>query len=365
MKKLMIAAAVAAMIGGVQADEIGGDVFYDFVAYLTTTAGQPGEDAYTSTYRQFGVSAADQMWYNDSAFSGITRDNGTPGTKGYAGRSWRNGGAQQYPHLNWTLGSSLNGVPYPKLEIAVDAETGLTLVNANEVALLEYLGDTYKYDSYGYYCGELTWWQKTEAQCYRVAGSDTITAVLGLESGDCCDRSDRYSLAFWGPDGWDNRAIDFGFTEFNRPVETVIPGHMEGRGRDQHWVPETVVTNYPFGGFLNRFGAQKSDDAMQIETFAKVSALRTDWGKKEFNGYLAGQGWADVKWLEGDEINRRVVAQIEGNIVGYTEAPECPDCCVRPLPKAIAFECVWGTTPDGTLPTAAYGSFYLMYRGQN
>jgi hypothetical protein len=80
----------------------------------------------------------------------------------------------------------------------------------------------------------------------------------------------------------------------------------------------------------------------------QISGLR-------FDGFLAGQGTQAL--FNGGNFPRA----IQGMIVGKTAAPTCPDCCVLPLPRAIAFECLnsnVATAPE----TAAYGTFYLQLK---
>ena len=325
MKKLMIAAAAAAMIGGAEAVT----AEYDFVADLTTTTGQQGKESYAYGAGNDGFNeAGDTMWYNDPTYFGRdVIDNGTPGTKSFTGRSWAT--PTDHPGLTWSVSKSVGGVPYPKLEIAIN-EDGIPLVSDADAVMLQYLVDTYKWQSYGYWCGGFEWYTKTEKQCFRVFGADNIVTKVYLNTDDCCNRNN------------DDRPRAF----YNSVVNL---GSMNGR--------VVRFSNY-VDGFMNRFGAQESDNAIYLETFAVVDNVTTYAAKRDFDGYLAGQGSIA-------EIATGTYApyQIAGNIVGYTDAPECPDCCVRPLPKAIAVDCNTADTQRGgaDLPTAAFGTFYIQW----
>ena len=308
----MIAAAAAAMIGGAKAD----GALYDFEADFHTTVGEPGEDIFVRDEAKLGRNDSG-MWYMDAALVAECTD-------GSVNRTWKDAATEaKYPNLVWTTGKSYNGVVYPKFAIRtqdLSAEYGEVnksvpmLATADEIALIKRLAATYNQQSYGFWCGEYEWWTKTDKVCYRVWGPDTIESEIAFDDS-CCGDDTHFFVNKNGP-----------CIVFN--------------------------TNTVAGAVFNRFAAQTYDDAIAYEIFAQVTNLTMKTSGLAFNGFLAGQGYR----YDGDTYP----AELHGSIVGYTDAPSCPDCCVDPLPKAVAFECNWSTTPDASLRTAAYGTFRIV-----
>lgn len=306
MKKLMIAAAAAAMIGGVEAKV----AKYDFNAYLTTTTGCLSEKTTTETWTdvKLGKDAAGTIWYNDATFKGIAYD----ATKGWAIKD-----TTTYPNFDIEKGYDGFGNEIPKLVLKNQK------VNAAEKTILDNLAATYKYQSGGQWCVELSYVTENTAfaQCYRVSGCDEIYQDLYVDSAKCC------TVGFQG------FATDKNFTAYAIEYAT-----LTGFGTDTC--------------FINRFGSAKADEANQVEIYAKISNVLTTQSTLAFKGWLAGQGWID-QFGEND----KGVSSINGSIVGYTAPSKCINCC-GPDATTIAFECnsAAATTPN----TAAYGTFYIQ-----
>jgi len=154
MNKLMIAAALAAMIGGAQADLV-----YDFTASVKTTAAKAGS-ATTKTVK-VGQDISGNWWYNDGVF--------TPSAKsGY-----------------------LDYGAYTQV-VKVNSATGVgtlqagRLDNAGKTALANDLEATYCfpeiYKGKAKWCA--TWSYKVDGTCIRAKASETIKATYDI--ADCC-----------------------------------------------------------------------------------------------------------------------------------------------------------------------------------
>jgi len=311
MKKLMIAAAVAAMIGGVNA----ATATYQFVANLQTTVGQAGFDTWTSGGVNLGVSDANTMWYDDANINGTTY-----------------GTAFKYKtltatHLIWKEGSSYAGEKYPTLYIVTTKVNGVDtpLLDENEKDALEELAATYKWPSYGKWCCQLQWWIKTPGTCFRVVGSEAIVDTLTFNTAICC-------VNYTGNGGYKKFYSANGFIDWDN-----------GDNR-----------------LFKRFGAQAEGDAHQLEIFASIENYTYN-AHEWFGGWLAGQGYEQYLPIEGAQnLFATVPVLLSGTIVGVKEGPRCPDCCVRPLPQAIAWNYCGERGFGGYGYTAAYGSWYLQ-----
>ena len=156
MKKLMIAAAVAAMIGGAYAD-----IAYDFSASVKTTKAKAGSA--TTKKAQIGQDASGNWWYNDAVFT-----------------------------VNATDSNYLDYGAYQKV-VKLNAATGVgtlqasKLDNAGKAALATALETTYNvpeiYKGKQKWCA--TWTYKVDGTCVRAKGSEKITTSYTV-IGDCC-----------------------------------------------------------------------------------------------------------------------------------------------------------------------------------
>lgn len=152
MKKLMIAAAVAAFAGGAFA----ANYVYDFSATLKTTKGKSGKSPITV---QLGVDATGtNFWYTDSTITNFLDD-----TK------------------------KIGGVYVPTIS---DAQMKTNLAAQ---AAVKAIVTNYNNKSAGQWCAT---WKWTDTGCYRTAGSVKLSDVL--EQADCCvatyNLTNAYSL---------------------------------------------------------------------------------------------------------------------------------------------------------------------------
>ncbi len=305
MKKLMIAAAAAAMIGGAYAAEY----VYDVSASLKTTVGAQGKGA-TLKYN-LGKSATDYFWYEDSIFTDSTNltwdvDGNTTVFPGVLAKE--NGKSQKMIFTD----------AFYKIDAKIQAE------------VLAYLGTTSSKDDYSALYGlkSAKKWCATvkvviPGTCYRKAGSYKFSGY-GV-TDDCCENAD---------------GTDFGLEIYvgNSKVGPVYKlGEME-----------TVL--------FNLFGSDVAEKATKIEyaaTYGDVSS----YGDEDIFA-VAGQGsWGKIGT---DSYKDAVygVSSISGNIVGALEAPTCENCCEDDT-DAVAFFCDGGDATDE--PTAAYGTFTIKF----
>ena len=347
----MIAAAAAAMIGGVQA----ATATYNFVAYLTSTDSASSENyttygAWTEyTFKDNGAI----MWFDDTDLDKYSRK--ISNQYGTTSRAWLDtpvdGGEQAVldnykARLQWGQHDLGGGDKVPALEVLAGTEGTFDVTEASFL-LIQRLADTY---THGAVCGSITVRTKNDVngQCYRVPAADSITATLTLDPNDCCRIRQGVRRFFNDANGVPS--IDYGFEERNYDMGA-------------------------WGGFFNRFGGPAAESSPYLEIYAKVRNLFTmdrpdnrgelTRGHREFRGYIAGQGsHQPVVCSDNAAVSYDVPVQISGNIVG-SALPEVCGCCRITLPRAIAFDCLYSTTDPAdpglqTLNTAAFGSFYLV-----
>lgn len=324
MKKLMIAAAAAAMIGGVQAFDITdnvleadpGDFVYDFSATLTTTTGKEGK-SWKETYTvNLGKDSAGKWWYNDDIFT-VSADGKFKSAKigGVTFEKVLKAGSKQYP---WKLNTSV--VKTDELKEALALELGFD-------------GTDTDYDVQQQYKGKLVWCETFKfkyeypGECYRVKGTQKVKATVFID--DMC------------ADG----------------------GIVEDNGDAYEFTLQ----------FLNFFGNQDVTKANSIEALYTYDSDDSGYGNLDaadgtnFGFALAGQGTWKAKLFtvkdSGLTWEFPGIDSISGNIVGYLPAPDCEACCANAAP-ALAFECdqdpedrVWAYD----LPTAAFGTWSMKF----
>lgn len=170
MKKLMIAAAAAALVGGAFAEE---KTAYTFTASVKTTVGKAGK---TTTYYYLGVNDdGDKFWYQDNAIAGTE------------GASYADG--QMFLMPRYFAEKTINGrtIPCLSAEGKADIEWLKTYIIP--------LQATYGNKSAKKWCESGKF---VEEGCYRVAGTKKFTAIV---KGDVCcealkDEDDAEVLAF-------------------------------------------------------------------------------------------------------------------------------------------------------------------------
>ena len=282
MKKLMIAAAAAAMIGGAFADTV-----YTFTASVKTTKAKDGKS--TATY-YLGTDGS-TMWYADASLASYKDANGN------------------FTNTTYFTTKKVGGQTVPALTSA--AKKNYAWLKATIVPLAA----TYNQKSGNKWCETI---KVTDEGCYRVAGSKKVTDLV---YGDiCCEALTGYQTEKY--DGDYDVDASSGLTQF--------------------------------------FGGLTYDKATKAEIFAEVTGVGIT------TAYIAGQGKVG-KIIDNDNgtlSTTNGISSISGNIVGVIEGPECEYCCtVPPTIDAVAFEC-GNTKADGTLDTAAYGTWSLKYNAK-
>ena len=331
MKKLMIVAAIAAMVGGVKAD----DYVYDFTASLTTTSGKEGKDIKTTHYVGLGRDATGAWWYNDKVFSAEY----TVGKKKFKdfAYTYTESGKTVYVYIPQALkyGSKL----YPwKLNTAVvktDEDKAIIAQALGWTAYDPYTKDPAprsvtgytNYDEQQMYKNKPVWCEKfsfkvtTDADCYRDTAKLTIKGYV-MSNAICIDDSPATLVESSNGDVYD--------------------------------------FNYKF---VNFFGSQVPEKATKVEALFDISDGNDIDGADGTNLYfaLAGQGKYSNKLKDSENDDGEGINNISGNIVGYLPAPTCEACCDDPL-SAIAFLCAFDSlTPAYDLPTAAYGTWSMKF----
>ena len=331
MKKLMIAAAAAAMVSGAFASPT---AVYYFRADLRTTGGNFHEADKVADAEQAGINAAGQFWYDAPALRAVTTDLYDAGGV-LTSRVWNAGVAANFPHLKWVVAESFGGQPFPDLQIVREPNKNYDVLDLTESTLIHGIRNAgYNRKSAGVWCLDLSWYTENAGICYRQTGIEYISREVTLElATDCCGAG-RVNL--------------FQFLDKDNGVQAIW-----GNG------------NNPAGGFLHRFGSWDSDKANFIEFFAQVAAPVEIEGLN-FNGWLAGQGSVLVNTIPDKDKNPveakfNVPTSASGMIVGYMEPTKCIDCCVS-APDSIVFTCLDGTTPTTGRHTAAYGTFSLTFQ---
>lgn len=145
MKKLMIVAAAAAMVGGAFADTA-----YTFNATLKTTVGKSGKS--TATYN-LGKDDADNFWYDDVVVTALRTN---PAYSAY-----------------FTT-KRVGGTPVPALSSKAKKDNEWLLTN------LVALAATYDNKSANKWCDSF---KVTDEGCYRVSGTKKIKEIF---TGDIC-----------------------------------------------------------------------------------------------------------------------------------------------------------------------------------
>jgi hypothetical protein len=323
MKKLMIAAAGAVMIGGVQAFDIAdvnpGDLVYDFSATLTTTTGKEGK-SWSETFKvNLGKDGAGKWWYDDDIF--VTSADGKFKSVTLASGTYEKAlkaGSKQYP---WKLNTSVIKSDELKEELA------------DALGFDEVTEDT-KYNVQQQYKGKWVWCETFKykvtypGECYRVKGTQKIKATVFID--DMCD------------DG----------------------GIVEDNGDAYDFTLQ----------FLNFFGSQDVTKANSVEALYTYDIDDSGNGNLDgadgtnFGFALAGQGTWKAKLFtvkkDGLTWDFSGINSISGNIVGYLPAPDCEACCANAAP-ALAFTCGEERTQEDNaawdLPTAAFGTWSMKF----
>ena len=304
MKKLMIAAAAAALVGGAFA----ADTAYTFTASVKTTVGKAGKT--TSTYN-LGKSIDGKFWYEDAAvYTAAVEDD--PGTTEADESADASGLIVDYPDYFAT--KTINGSTIPCLSAKAKADYNWLADNIVPLAT------TYAYKSANKWCETF---KVVLTGCYRVAGTKKFSAIV---KGDACCSS--------------LTALD----------------------------DEDTTVTVDFSGLTQRFGGLTYATAKKVEVLGTIDADdsdREDGKGRTISGDLAGQGSVGkVLVVEGEDIDTvdLGVTSISGYLVGELNAPVCVNCCDANTP-AVAFAC-GDLNPNDALETAGYGTFSLKYNAK-
>lgn len=306
MKKLMIAAAAAAMICGVEAVPLA----YDFSATLKTTTGKAAGKSSSSYTVNLGMDDSGTFWYEDKNIDAYQDAKNS--------RIW------------WgNVGVISNAVKYTTKNNKLIGSLNTSVVKTDDVKayVADFFSDNwdfvaegktrYNKKSAGKWCQTFKFKLDDEA-CYRTSGSKKIKGRYVAD--ECCD------LAFIAED---EDAAELG---------------------DLNFV------------FINRFGGITAEKATKVEAFASLGDDIAD-GTSANQFSLAGQGTWNDKLIKIDDEYVAGVSAISGSIVGELDAPTCEYCCQRPE-DARVFECDGTFDPTYSLLTAAYGTWDLKFNSK-
>ena len=229
MKKLMIVAAAAAMIGSVEA------AGYNFQATLRTTQARAGVNTFAVC--NLGVDAAGNFWYTDPAVVALQR---------------------ALPAAFTTKSVGGNVVPAFVKEANGVARI-VTLGGQPATDAIRALAAVYRFPSAGVFCEQVN--VIDFANCYRVAGSRVLTSQF--TQANCC-------AAGVAGDGFIGKAPDYA-------ADSLFYGTT--------WIPAGATANRQLFDtpLLQRFGWYENTRANKVEIYAPVQVA-------DFRGYLAGQG---------------------------------------------------------------------------
>ena len=323
----MIAAALAAMVGGVEAATYA----YNFSASVKTTKAKQGNNTVKC---QFAQNATGNWWYEDAVFATQSLDkNGNPIANTY----------------DYT---STSGNVYPKA-LKINARTGVgTLSLRDNVGKMELADDLASYNvpeirrGKPYWC--LTFTYKSE-DCVRVAGSRKLAWYYTIN--DCCadptftaktpDPTKPAEVAAALPDLEKSLLYRFGSLDYAK------------------------ATKLEFAGWM---GAKEFDAATIGQKQSSASAIVL---------HLAGQGtWAKLK--DSDRNAAEGISSISGNIVGVLPNDICDICCgaknwdyvfdccgdaFDPAADAYSYDAATIANDEGW-ETAAFGTFTLKFNAK-
>ena len=332
MKKLMIAAAAAAMISGAfaAADEIG----YDFTASVKTTQGK-GNTVKTTYNISLGQDASG-WWYEDSnvitflkAETGIdltTGSNKEKETKAKKAMGKLKTNDQKIDFINYVAGGD-----FPEnIEKITDMN--------NKVTYVLFDGTDTMFDVMEYYKKKWVWcytFKVTDSvtDCYRAPTTVKLTGSLFMEN--CC------------ADIWELVVKDFGKTFYpGEQLDVTHPLLYRINGLTLAKANKVEVTGVIGPAGIEAYDGEKGGlDDTAVGTFA-----------------YAGQGDFDVKAEQ--------IKNVSGDIVGVLADPDCEDCCLDDA-YAMFFVCydeddtitwkMWGGDGDDAFGTAAFGTFSFKY----
>jgi hypothetical protein len=300
MKKLMIAAATAAIIGGAYADMV-----FDFTARVTTTTARQGNAATLTA--KIGRDLGGNWWYEDGVFTPNAAD-----PVNYL----------DYGAYEKVAKKDATGVFKLQLN-KLDAEGKAALAN-----------DLAAYDVPEVYKGRQTWcstWTyKVPGTCIRAKGSETIKTWFDDQGNGCCSATVTPNAPLVLAEGyWDSKAKDYTSGSW-------LLGDM------------TILTLY-------RFGAVAGTKCNSIEVVGYIGAEGI--GATPYTTIpqfaIAGQGtWG--KNTAADKTFDDGIQKVSGNIVGIWYESECEVCCGADK-SSLAWACDLSAHNIATFTDAEFG----------
>ena len=283
MKKLMIAAAAAAMISGAYADMV-----FDFTAKVTTTVAKSGSE--TKMTAKIGEDGLGNWWYEDMTVFTVNAD---PNYLDY-GAYEKVAKKDKTGVFKLQLGKlDADG----KAALAVD----LAAYNVPEV----YKGKTT-------WCA--TWTYSVPGTCIRAKGSETIKSWFDDGGAGCCYAGPIKSgnLLVLNEGYWDSKA------KIYTPGAWLL-GDM------------TISTLY-------RFGSVAGTKCNNIEAIGWIgdAGIGLDSGSGDATYYttttipnfaFAGQGTWGKNTAADKSFDNDAIQKLSGNIVGIWYEAECEVCC--------------------------------------
>ena len=331
MKKLMIAAAVAAMIGGAYAD-----LAYDFSASVKTTKAKAGSS--TTKTIQVGQDRSDNWWYEDAVFTTNAKDS-----------NYRDYGT--YEKVVKFDANGVGTLQASKLDNDGKASLATDLIDYSD-QIDPATGVTYGLPEI--YKGKKKWCQKwnykVAGTCVRAKGSEKITTSYTM-TNNCCTSA----IAPTAPETW---------------------------AEDDAYIGDlTFLTFY-------RFGASFGSKCTNVEA---VGYIGEGVGTTEYTTIpsfaIAGQGaWGTLK--ASDKTTAEGLKTLSGNIVGIWYEAQCEVCCGADA-SSLAYSCdlaehnvdgytdIDGIAGDDTAMgltdiyhedqwgTAAFGTFTIKFNAKN
>ena len=331
MKKLMIAAASAAMIVGAEAAQKEADfvgsagVVYDVTLSLKTTKGVSAKKGAKQTVN-LGWNGVATFWYQDAEM------NGTNDVSDASNIQWSKDVVVPGTKVTWAdlQGSKkLSGKTIP----ALDQNAIKKLSEADKIKLGEALAAIapfYSAKSAGKWCDTYTY--TPEGLCYRDTGS---LKVQGLYVGDCCTAGsflgDLFTYRFGAMNSENATKVEY-VGEF-----VVSPLFLfDSNGKETKYV--AVADS------VGSFGTPLVFAAAGQGTFGKVSIN-------------AG----------GTKYTQDAIKTISGNVVGVLPNTDCEFCCSLPIDAVcfdVCYTLIWadavrynGPGDTASAGTAAFGTF--------
>lgn len=317
MKKLMIAAAAAAMVGGAYADltDLGtAGTAYNATFTLKTTVGK----AKMATVQYYlGMNAmGTAMWYQDASIAPTIAADLANTTAGFVHKF-----AQK----------KISGKNVPCLT-AAGKKDAATLALVKALATTDKTGKnadgaTYGWKSAGKWCD--TFSEKDE-YCYRTAGT---VKTSGIFIDDCC------ASGITGAAGTGFVHVFGGESLANSKKVEIYVDDLVAAGAvivEKDGVTPAAVTDN-----------LKNDRAINVLAIA---------GQGTYGKVKANDGTGALSDVNG-------ILSVSGNAVGTCDSVFCTSCCIAGGIAQNVWDCTVGApaTPAASTDTAAYGTFSLRY----